>query len=98
MAGAWTFASVENYVERADQLLKVEKIETIYRQISAEMSTECNVIEKESKRLFNEQLYKSLSMFVYFFVMHTLNSNISFYYKPNFFIFITKTCCLFCLN
>lgn len=60
------FSTIENHVERVYQQLKVEKVKSIYSQISEKISNECNIIKKKSKRYFNEELYASLSMLVYY--------------------------------
>lgn len=60
--GAWAFTSVENQAERAQQMKKLRRIESIYRQIADEMGKECAVPANKMVD-FNEQLYESISVY-----------------------------------
>lgn len=60
MAGAWTFARIENAAERMQQWKKLARIESVYKRISEEMIDECRV-NSDDQEEFTEQLYESLS-------------------------------------
>uniref|UniRef100_A0AAF5Q1G9 Ion_trans_2 domain-containing protein n=2 Tax=Wuchereria bancrofti TaxID=6293 RepID=A0AAF5Q1G9_WUCBA len=59
MAGAWTFATVEDNADREQQLVKLSKIRDVYQKIAEIASQECSIASKESH--FRHQLFRTLS-------------------------------------
>ncbi|CAG9533758.1 unnamed protein product [Cercopithifilaria johnstoni] len=61
MAGAWTFATVENNADREQQLGKLFKIRNTYQKIAEIASEECSIASRQSH--FRSQLFRSLSQY-----------------------------------
>ncbi|KAM3715809.1 Uncoordinated protein [Dirofilaria immitis] len=59
LAGAWTFAIMEDNADREQQLSKLSKIRDTYRKIAEIASDECSVASKQSE--FRLQLFQILS-------------------------------------
>lgn len=64
MAGAWTFASIENQAEREQTFKKLERINKIYQIITEKMADECGI--NGGREEFDRQIYSSLSRFLKF--------------------------------
>ncbi|KAL3997167.1 hypothetical protein ACH3XW_9745 [Acanthocheilonema viteae] len=59
MAGAWTFAMVEDKADREEQLGRLSKIRNIYRKIAEIASEECLIASRQLH--FRSQLFRTLS-------------------------------------